>query len=99
MRIHRNHRSKFIYGLLLAMAVTTGFTGLRSAQSLGAKLTDATQVVAPALGDAALIERQVGTVQVRLDGFVTAAARHETQYVADQDKDLGGWTELLPSGL
>ena len=99
MRMHRNHRSKLLYGLILAMTVAIGLNGLRVSQALSDKLADASYVAAPALGEAALVERQVGTVQARLDAIVTAAARHEMQNAADQVKYLAGRHELMIASL
>jgi methyl-accepting chemotaxis protein/methyl-accepting chemotaxis protein-1 (serine sensor receptor) len=99
MRMHRNTRSKLIYGLILAMTVALGLGGLFVSQTLASKLADASLVTAPALGEAALIERQVGTVQVRLDGVVAAAARHEMQNVADQVKYLTTRQDLMTASL
>jgi hypothetical protein len=99
MRMHRNTRSKLIYGLILAMTVALGLGGLFVSQTLASKLADASLVTAPALGEAALIERQVGTVQVRLDGIVAAASRHEMQNVADQVKYLVGRQDLMTVSL
>src|SRR5258706_987162 len=95
MRIHRNTRSKLIYGVILVMTVAIGVGGLYVSQTLAGKLAEASLVTAPALGDAALIERQVGTVQVRLDGIVAASGRHEMQNVADQVKYLTGRQDVM----
>ena len=101
MHLKWNRRARLIvgYGVILAMTVAIGVTGLRASRDLAGQLADATNVRAPALSDAALVERLAGVVQTRLEGIVSAASRHEAQTIADQIKYLATRQDLMMDAL
>ncbi|MGB7218342.1 MAG: methyl-accepting chemotaxis protein [Vicinamibacterales bacterium] len=99
MRLNRTQKSIFVYSFILLMTVAVGVSGLWVSQSLAGKLAEVSYVGAPALGDAALVERQVSTMQTQLGEIVASASRREMQNVADQIKYLTSRQDLMTASL